>query len=58
MVGISPHLVIFFFFVTCTSVYKDKDTKPTFLKIKVHIWPLVQKFGYIIQKNTVIQKRP
>lgn len=55
MVGISPNLVIF---VMCTSVYKDKDTKPTFLKIKVHIQPLVQKFGYTIQKNTVIQKKP
>lgn len=55
MVGISPNLVIF---VMCTSVFKDRDTKPTFLKIKIHIWPLVRKFGYIIQKNTVTQKRP
>lgn len=55
MIGISPNLVIF---VMRTSVFKDRDKKPTFLKIKIHIWPLVQMLGYIIQKYTVIQKRP
>lgn len=32
-----------------TCVYRD--TKPTFLKIKVQTWPLVQKFGYINSEN-------
>lgn len=55
--GISLNLVIF---VMCTSVHKDRDTKLTFLKTRVQIWPLVRKKknGYIVQKNTVIQNRP
>lgn len=32
-----------------TCVYRD--SKPTFLKIKVQTWPLVQKFGYINSEN-------
>lgn len=55
-VGIAPHLVLS---MMCTSVYKDRDTKPTLLKIRFQIWPPVQKknIGYS-QSNTVIPNRP
>lgn len=55
-VGIAPRLVLS---MMCTSVYKDRDTKPTLLKIRFQIWPPVQKknIGYS-QSNTVIPNRP
>lgn len=55
-VGISLKAVIF---VMCASVYKI-NTKPTFLKISVQFWPLVQKtkIGYAVRQTLLFQIAP
>lgn len=47
-------------FVMCISIYKDRTTKPTFLKTRDRIWLLVQKkmLGYIFRKTLLFKTGP